>query len=178
MGVVRRGQAGAGAARGAPRRTCARPGHQPHGRHEPREQALLADSVGLAGRGAGKAGPRAAAGVRAARHARVPFEEIASRWIAPPRRHGSSPVGPAAGCGAPPPGPWSGMSPASARWSIPSSPPHSGDLDALVAVLEPDVVANRRGTARPSASRVFHGGRLWPVGRCRLRSRWHRSTRS
>src|SRR5262249_33597446 len=50
---------------------------------------------------------------------------------------------------------------------------HRGDFDALVAVLDPDVVLRSDGgTARPDASVVLHGAARgpWPAGRSRPRS--------
>ena len=79
-------------------------------------------------------------------------------WAAPRPRPGSSRAAPAAGCRERPRSP-TPISPASARSSTPSSPPRaSGDFDALLAVLDPDVVLRADGGAVPAgASREVRG---------------------
>ena len=154
------------APRGAHRPAPARADREPRGRGRPRARG--------AARRLGR--PRAA---RRARDARAPPSGSPSCCTtcspcrstrsprssgAPPPPRASSRAARAAGCGArrrrPTP-----ISPASARWSTPSSPPpRGGDFDALVAVLDPDVVLRvDRGALR--ARRLARGPRRGRRGR-------------
>ena len=127
---------------------------------DPEQEALLADSVGArAARGARDAGARRAARVRAARHVRraVRRDRADRRALARRRAAAREPRAPArAGT---PPRRRRRPARASARWSTRSSPPRaSGDFDALVAVLDPDVVLRADAAAvPPGAPRELRG---------------------
>ena len=114
-----------------------------------------------AARGARDADPGRAAGVRAARHLRPALRRDRADRRAHARRRASA--------GQPGPPPRAGRhrcptptSPGSERSSTPSSPrPADGDFDALVAVLDPDVVVRADGGDLPGASVVVHGAPTW-----------------
>ena len=54
------------------------------------------------------------------------------------------------------------ISPASEKWSVRSSRPCAGDFDALLAVLDSDVVVRAEHAAvRPGAPREVRGARVW-----------------
>ena len=132
------------------------------GRDRPRARGA-AGRLGRAGaaRGARDARARRAAGLRAARHVRRAVRRDRGRsWAARRPRPGSSPAARAAGSRAP------------RRCPTPTSPrqrevvdaffaaARDGDFDALVAVLDPDVVlALRRRRLRARSAVVVRGAR-------------------
>ena len=124
---------------------------------DPEHEALLADSVGLALLVVLETlAPAERLAFVLHDMFAVPFDEIAPIVDRRPRPPGSSPAAPVAGSGHGPRSPtptWRGNARSSTRsWP----PPASGDFDALVAVLDPDVVLqSRRRAGRPSAE--VHG---------------------
>ena len=110
-------------ARGAARRARARCDRRPRRRRRSRARGAAGrlGRPGAAGR-ARDPGARRAARLRAARHVRRPFDEIAPIVDRSPAAPASSPAAPAAAFRASAPAP-TPTRPASARWSTPSSPP-------------------------------------------------------
>ena len=102
--------------------TC-RSGHQRGGRDGPEEEALLADSVGLALQVVlDTLTPAERLAFVLHDLFDLPFDEIARLVGRPAARRGSSPAGPGAGSGEPGFKPRTPISAASAKWSMPSSP--------------------------------------------------------
>ena len=140
------------AARGAARRaTCPSRSRAAGDRSRPR----AGGAAGRLGRaraagGARDAGARRAAGVRAARHVRpCPSTRSRPSWGAPRPRPGSSPAAPAAGCRARPPAPDADLTRQREVVDAFLAASRGGDFDALLAVLDPDVVLRADRAAVP-----------------------------
>ena len=113
----------------------------------PEHEALLADSVGLALLVVLETlPPGRAARVRAARHVRraVRRDRADRRPLARPPP-ASSPAAPGAACRAPPPAPDADLPRAAQVVDAFFAAARDGDFDALVAVLDPDVVLRSDG---------------------------------
>ena len=142
------------AARGAT--GCARAGadRRPRRRHRPRARG----SAGRLGRPGAARGPRDAVAGRAARvrtcttYSRVPFDEIAPISTARRRRRASSPAGPAGGSSAEKTIPDADLDTQREMVDAFLAAAREGDFDALLEVLDPEVVlrADRRPCSRPS----------------------------
>ena len=146
-------------ARGAHGRARARPGHRPRDGTNPEDEALLADSVGLA--------------LQVVLDTLAPAERLAfvlhdmfacpstrspPWWGAPRPRRGSSPAGPGAGCGDDGPAPTPTSAASGEVVDAFFAAARDGEFEALVAVLDPDVVLRSDGgTAHPDFSLVVHG---------------------
>ena len=178
-GVPRHAALAQVAARGAAGPARARADREPRGRSRPRARGA-AGRLGRprAARGARDAGSRRAARVRAARHVR------------PALRRDRSDRGALAGRGAAarepraPPGAGSGPGsrrrprpPARGRRRLPRRRRASGDFDALLAVLDPDVVLRADRAAVPRG-RVAGGPRRAGRGRAgsHVRAAWRLRT--
>ena len=137
---------------------------------DPEHEALLADSVGLALLVVLETlDARRAAGLRAARHVRRAVRRDRARSSAARRPPpASSPAARAAGCRARRPG--ARRRPRRQRAVVDAffAAARDGDFDALVAVLDPDVVLRADGGAvRPGATRDGpRRARPSPRGRC------------
>ena len=158
-------------ARGIPRRPHPRSRHQPRGRAPAR-------GGGAAGRlrrprPPGRARhpvPGGAARVRAPRHVRAALRGDRSRWsVDPPRRRGSSPAGRGAACkGAEVPAPDPDLARQREVVDAFFRAARGGDFDALVALLDPDVVLRSDfGARRPAASGCSVARRPSPGRRAR-----------
>ena len=142
------------------RSTCPTPSSAPRACSNPEEEAVLADSVGLALLVVlDTLSPAERLAFVLHDMFQLPFEEIAPMVGRSPAAAGSSPAGHGGGSkGAELPAPDPDLARQREVVDAFFLAARGGDFDALVAVLDPDVVLRADfGARRPAASRVIHG---------------------